>query len=397
MQFAPSARPTCVLADLTVWLCRGRFLLGRYMQRAYKTKLRLTPKQEAYFLACAGVARFVYNWALADRIERYEQGLSTNKFEQKKRFNALKHEQYPWLTEYPYVIVERAFDDLDAAYTNFFRRAKGGEAKAGFPKFKSRHKSRKSFCLGVSGVRIERDRIKLPRVGCVNLAEKGYIPTAGAKLNRVTVSEKAGEWFISAQMEVADPEPLPLNGTVGIDLGIKSLAVTSDGAAFDNPRTLTRYQKRLARLQRELSRRKKGSNNRAKTKARIAKLHNRISDTRSHTLHNISAHVVYDMQPERIVIEDLNVRGMVKNHKLAKAVSDASMGEMRRQIEYKAAWTGAEVVVADRFYPSSKTCSNCGHVKESLSLSERAYVCECCGVTLDRDYNAALNLAQYAG
>jgi putative transposase len=369
------------------------------MQRAYRTKLRLTAEQTAYFYACAGVARFVYNWALADRKQRREQGLSTSKFEQKKRFNALKLEQFPWLAEYPYVIVERAFDDLQDAYTHFFRRIKEGKEKAGFPRFKSRHTSRKSFCLGQNSVIIETGRIKLPKVGWVNLAENGYIPctgSAGVKLNRATVSERAGAWFISVQVEEPDPEPLAVAGTVGVDLGIKSLAVTSDGASFDNPKTLTRFEKRMARLQRELHRRVKGSRNRVKTKDRIAKLHAKISNVRSHTLHNISAHVVYDLAPERIVVEDLNVKGMTANHHLAKAVIDASMGELRRQIEYKAQWAGAEVIVADRWYASSKTCSNCGHVKEVLSLSERIYVCEVCGVILDRDHNAALNLAAYA-
>jgi len=366
------------------------------MQRAYRTKLRPTATQAAYFYACAGVARFVYNWALADRKSRREQGLSTNKFEQKKRFNALKHEQFPWLAEYPYVIVPYAFDDLDAAYANFFRRVKEGKEKAGFPKFKSRHTSRKSFCLGVNGVRIEKDRVKVPKIGWLNLAELGYLPTEGAKLNRVTLSEQAGHWYISAQMEVADPDPVPLSGAVGVDMGVKALAVVSDGRTFDNPKTLGKYERRLARLQRELHRRQKGSNNRAKTKGKIAKLFQRISNTRSHTLHNISAHVVYTMTPERIVVEDLNVKGMVKNHHLAKAVSDAGMGELRRQIEYKAGWTGAEVLAADRWYPSSKTCSGCGNIKPTLSLSERVYVCDRCGVSLDRDYNAALNLAAYA-
>lgn len=370
------------------------------MQRAFKTKLRPTPRQAAYFYACAGVARFVYNWALNDRIERYQQGLSTNKFEQKKRFNALKKEKFPWIIEYPYVVVERAFDDLDSAYQNFFRRVKEGKEQAGFPRFKNRHLCRKSFCLGVNGVTIESGRVRLPKVGWVNLAEKDYLPTTNAKLNRVTLTEKAGEWFVSAQVELPDPTPLELEGSagvdLGIDLGIKSLAVISDGTTFDNPKTLGKNERKLARLQRELSRRKKGSANRAKTKAKIAKLHQRIGDTRNHTLHDISAHVVYEMKPQRIVVENLNVKGMAANHSLAKAVHDASMSELRRQIEYKAAWVGAEVVVADRFYPSSKTCSGCGYVKETLGRNERTYVCERCGMVMDRDLNAAVNLANYA-
>jgi putative transposase len=369
------------------------------MHRAYRTKLRTTTTQAAYFEGCAGVARFVYNWALADRKSRYEQGLSTNKFEQKKRFNSLKTTEFPWLAQYPQVIGERAFDNLDNAYNKFFQRVKEGKEKPGFPRFKNRHNSRRSFCLGVNRIHIEHGRVKLPHIGWIKLAEKGYIPSTGSegiKLYRVTISEQAGEWFISAQMEVPDPRPLPLHGTVGIDLGVKALATTSDGSTFNNPKTLRRYEKRLARLQRELFRRQKGSSNRNKTRAKIAKLHNRIGNVRSHTLHNISAHVVYNRRPACVVVENLDVRGMGKNHRLAKAVNDAAMGKLRRQIEYKAAWSGVRVVVANRFYPSSKRCSGCGHVKESLALSERTYICENCGVVLDRDLNAALNLVQYA-
>lgn len=368
------------------------------MQRAFKTKLRLNNEQRSYFRGCAGAARFVYNWALADRIERHENGgLSTNKFEQKRRFNALKHEQFPWLVKYPYVLVERAFDDLDAAYQNFFRRVKQGAEEPGFPNFRSKHKGDLRFCLGRNGVSIEENRIKLPRIGWVTLEESGYLPTSNAKLNRATISCRAGDWYVSVQVELPEPAKPVLAGSVGVDLGVKALATTSDGRSFDNPKTLGKHERRLARLQRELNRRVKGSRNRSKTKAKIAKLHKRIADVRHHTLHDISAHVVYGLKPERIVLEDLNVKGMMANRHLSKAVADAGMGELSRQIEYKAAWLGVEVVRANRWYPSSKTCSGCGHVKPTLSLDERVYVCDCCGVSLDRDHNAALNLARYAG
>jgi putative transposase len=364
------------------------------IQRAFKTKLRLNNRQEAYFVACAGAARFVYNWALADRIERYKEGLSSTKFEQKKRFNAWKKDNAPWLAEYPYKLVDYAFDDLDAAYQNFFRRIKTGVEKVGFPKFRSRHKSVLRFSLSAASVHIEANRIKLPRIGWVTLEEANYIPTSGAKLNRVTISERAGCWYVSAQMEVPDPPQTAHQGTVGVDLGIKTLAVASDGTTFDNPKTLAKYERRLARLQCELNRRVKGSRNRSKTKTKIAKLHKRIADTRQHTLHNVSAHVVYGLAPERIVLEDLNVKGMTANHKLAKAVVDASMSELGRQIEYKAAWTGVEVVYADRWFPSSKTCSCCGHVQD-MPLSVREYKCPQCGMAISRDLNAAINLAKY--
>jgi len=365
------------------------------MQRAYKTKLRLNNEQEAYFYACAGAARFVYNWALADRIDRYQNGAqSTNKFEQKKRFNAWKKDNAPWLSEYPYVLIERAFDDLDSAYQNFFRRVKAGTEKPGFPRFRSRHRDTPRFCLGVNGIQIDRNRVKLPKIGWVTLEESDYIPSEGAKLNRVTISERAEAWYISAQMEVPDLQPVTLAGTVGVDLGVKALATVSDGTSFDNPKSLAKYERRLSRLQRESSRRAKGSKNRQKTNEKIAKLHKRVTDVRSHALHNISAHVVYAMLPERIVLEDLNIKGMTANHNLAKALADASMGELCRQIEYKAAWVGVEVEHADRWYPSSKTCSGCGNIQD-MPLNVRVYSCPQCGMVLDRDLNAARNLAQY--
>lgn len=365
------------------------------IKRAYKTKLDLNNEQRSYFVGCAGVSRFVYNWALADRKTMFEAGGKPNIYEQKKRFNSLKHEQFPWLTEYPYVIVQEAFDDLDTAYQNFFRRVKGGAEKAGFPKFKSRHTSSMSFRVRGS-VTIKDDSIKLPKVGWVRLAEKGYIPTQGYKLLFATISEKAGDWFASVQVEKEIVDVHPIGGVIGVDMGIKSLAVCSDGTTFDNPKALGKEEKKLARLQRELSRRVKGSKNRLKTKAKISKLYRKIVDTRKHTLHNISRHVTAKTMPKTVVIEDLNVKGMMANHKLAKAVADASMSEMRRQIEYKSAWNNIEIKIADRWYPSSKTCSNCGNVKDTLTLGERVYTCDCCGFSIDRDLNAALNLAALA-
>ena len=363
--------------------------------RAYKTKLDPTSKQRTYFVACAGVSRFVYNWALADRKALFESGGKPNMYEQKRRFTALKKEQFPWIDQYPYEISESSFENLDAAYLNFFRRVKEGKEKAGFPKFKSRHSSSLSFRLRRNIV-VDAGKIRLQRIGWVRLAEKDYIPAGRCKILSATVSESAGDWFVSVNVEMSIPEQTPTSSTIGVDMGIKSLAVCSDGKTFDNPKTLDKYSKRLARLQRELSRRVKGSNNRLKTKAKIAKLHRKIADTRKHTLHNISRYVTANTMPKIVVIEDLNVKGMIANRKLSKAIADSAMGELRRQIEYKAAWNNIEVKTADRFYPSSKTCSNCGNIKIELSLSERTYTCAGCGLTIDRDLNAALNLAALA-
>ena len=367
--------------------------------RAYKTKLRPTRKQQNYFYGCAGAARFVFNWALADRKNAYEEREETiNKFEQKRRFNSWKKTEAPWLAEYPYVIVPAEFDNVDRAYQNFFRRVKNGE-KPGFPKFKNRFSSSKKFTLR-GKIRTANGRVKLPRIGWVQLAERDYVPELthemgdNGRILSASIRERAGAWFISFQVEEPEPEAPQLQDKVlGVDVGIKSLAVVSDGQTFSNPKTLAKYEKKLARLQRELHRRKKGSSNREKTKKKISKLYAKIANTRAHTLHDISAHITKNEKPKAVVVEDLNVTGMLQNRRLAKAVSDASMSELKRQIDYKSTWMGTEVIYADRWEPSSKKCSNCGAVKKDLSLAERIYNCPECGLVIDRDLNAAKNLA----
>lgn len=367
------------------------------IMRAYKTKLRLTNSQTRYFSRCAAAARFVFNWALADRKATFEAGGKPNKFEQKKRFNATKDGFCSWIREYPYTLVSEEFDNVDVAYQNFFRRIKQGKTgkEAGFPKFKSKYKDKQSFVLRGS-IRVKNGRVKLPVVGWVNLAESDYVPE-NVKINFVTLSERAGEWFISFQVEQQIDNPEMATGKpLGVDVGIKSLAVCSDGKEFPNDKVLVQYEKKLARLQRELSRREKGSSNRAKTKAKIAKLHQKIANKRAHNLHNVSKYVTEHKRPSVVVIEDLNVKGMVKNHNLAKAASDVSMSELHRQIEYKATWNGIEVLKADRWFASSKTCSVCGCINSELTLAMRVYKCPNCGAEIDRDLNAAMNLAALA-
>jgi putative transposase len=194
-------------------------------------------------------------------------------------------------------------------------------------------------------------------------------------------------------MEVPEPQRVvPTGEVLGIDLGIKTLAVLSDGTVYQNPKYLEHTQRKLTHLQRKLARQQRGSNRRAKTKARIAEVHAMIANQRSDVLHKMTTEIVKTKRPLAIVIEDLNVSGMTKNHRLARSVGSASFGEIRRQIIYKCEWYGVGLVIADRFYPSSKTCSQCGNVKSALSLSERVYLCDKCGHTLDRDLNASLNL-----
>lgn len=394
------------------------------IQRAYKTKIRLNNEQEAYFYGNAGVSRFVYNWCLEKKIAvlRDENGKIPSARALKKQFNALKHQAFPWLDQYPYQIVQEAFEDCELAFKNYWRKRKEGEVARSvaklkspgkwevhvarmlrrgyqgieidphFPRFKSRARSKKSFRF-VEGVTVEERRIRLPRIGWVILEERGYLPV-GCSINSATVSCVAEDWYVSVQVEEEIPDLTPAGEPLGVDFGIKALATVSNGTVFENPKALAKSSKRLNKLYRQASRQQKGSKNQEKTYDQIAKLQHKVAGIRRNALHQVSAHVTHQEQPRSVVIEDLNVAGMLQNSKLARAISDVSFSEMRRQIEYKAKWDGIEVILADRWLASSKTCSGCGHVKTELSLSERTYRCEQCGMVLDRDLNAAVNLSR---
>lgn len=360
--------------------------------RAYKTQIKVNNKEVSLLLGYAGIKRFAWNWALA-RVQAKE--LPPNAMKIHKAWNEWKKENIPWWSEYSKAAPQEAFRDLQQAFQRFFNGLKGKGPRVGYPKFKSRHKSKKTFRL-TGSIRVEDGRIKVPRIGWLRLYEKGYIPV-GSKVTSVTISERAGRWFLSANVQIAQEASIPVEGgeVLGIDLGIKTLAVCSDGQEHPNPKALRSLEKRLARLQRRFARQEKGSNRRERTRKRIADLHYRISCIREDALHKATTTIARTKQLSVLVLEDLNVAGMVKNRKLSKAISDASLSEFRRQIEYKAERAGIEVVVADRFYPSSKRCSGCGHKKDSLSLSERTYACSECGLVLYRDLNAALNLRQW--
>ena len=382
------------------------------IQKAYKTKLVVNNREAGYLRGCAGLARFVYNWALAESKRVYEETGKTPSARNvlKKQFNAIKGNEYPWVYDYPSVISESAFDDLDNAFKHFFRRVKAGETP-GYPRFKKRG-VHDSFRLRGS-IAVEDGRIKLPRIGRLRLAEHGYLP-ADADVNTATISLSAGNWYISVQVEEPDAEPLPLTGDVlGVDLGVKVMAAVSDGTIYENPAIYRKHERRRQRLGRELSRRKQGGANWKKTKARLAKLDRKTADTRRHVQHDLSADLTRNKRPAAIVLEDLNVKGMLAKAKpkqdaateqyipngraakrgLSKSLADVGIGELRRQIVYKAGWLGIHIETADRWYASSKTCSGCGAVKSDLTLGDRTYRCEACGLVIDRDVNAAKNLA----
>ena len=359
--------------------------------RAYKTELDPNGAQVTAFLKHAGTARYAYNWGLSRQKaehETTEKRLSVYDLQK-----VWVRERPEWAAEVSAHVVRSAFANLDRAYQNFFRRLKNGE-KPGFPKFKSKKRGIGSFRL-YGSVHVRGRYVQLPRIGLVRLKEHGYLPEDGVKIVSATISETAGRWFVSlaVEQETAEPEART-EPVIGVDLGVKVLATCSDGVVYENPRPLKMTQRKVKRLQRAVSRRQKGSQNRKKAVRRLARAHYRVACVRRNAIHQATTAIT--KRAGTVVLEDLNVRGMLKNRCLAGAIGDSGFGEFRRQVEYKQAWTGGQVVIADRWLPSSKTCSCCGAVKEKLKLSERTFRCEACGFTADRDLNAAVNLRNVA-
>jgi putative transposase len=359
------------------------------MQIGYKTELNPNDKQTTLFLKHAGASRFAYNWGLSRRIQEYkETKKSSNAIEQHRQLNLAKKEEFPWMYDVSKCAPQEALRDLDRAFKNFFRRCKKGE-KPGYPRFKSKKNGIGSFRL-TGFIHIEANRIKLPRIGWVRLKEENYLPVGQPQ--QVTVSEKAGRWFVSFNVKNEMTIPTVNEGEiVGIDLGINKLATCSNGTVFDNPKSLKKKLKKLKRVQQGLSRKQKGSKNREKAKKLVQKVHYKISNIRKDALHKATSAIV-KTKPLAVVLEDLNVSGMMKNSKLSRSIADASFYEFRRMLEYKLEWIGSKALFVDTFYPSSKLCSDCGNKKDELNLSERVYVCEVCGLEIDRDLNASLNL-----
>ena len=363
--------------------------------RAHKIRLYPNNKQATYFAKACGVARFAYNWALARSKELYEQdnAYRFNEAALRRELNAIKAEQFPWMREVTKCAPQLAIkDNLKSAFKNFFAK------RADFPKF---HKKgvNDSFSLSNDQFKIKEAHVQIPKLGDVRLAEQLRF---SGKIVSATVSRRADKWFISIQVEMSKPASMHTgeNQAVGVDFGVKSLAVLSDGTVIQSSNASRKYEAQLRRLNQELSRRKgarkgeKQSANFKKTKRKITRLYARMADLRTDETHKLTTMLTQNYSV--IGIEDLNVKGMMANHKLAKFIADAALSECRRQIEYKSKVSGSRLVVADRWFASSKTCSNCGAVKETLSLSERTYHCDACGFTCDRDENAARNLQKYA-
>ena len=369
-------------------------------------------KQETKLFQYANTARFAYNWALGREQENYKNG---GKFisdgDLRKEFTQLKKtDEYAWLNNISNNVTKQAIKDACEAYRDFFK----GYTK--FPRFKSKKHSVPKFYqdnvkiqftdthVKVEGFAISKKKNK-QKLNWIRLAEYGRIPTENVKYMNPRFKYDGLNWYITVGIEYEDSTTLPLNEGIGIDLGIKDLAICSDGSTYKNinkAQKIKKLEKRKRRLQRSISRKyeknKKGesyckTSNIIKSEKELLKLNHRLTNIRQNYLHQTTTEIV-KTKPSYIVLEDLNVKGMMKNRHLSKAVQQQCFREFRRQIEYKSAWTNIQVIIADRFFPSSKLCSCCENIKKDLKLSDRIYKCEC-GNVIDRDYQASLNLKRY--
>ena len=372
--------------------------------RGYKTELKLNNVQRTACLKHAGAARYSYNWGL----RRYQEERAAGRkaptaIRLHKELNALKQRELSWMYEVSKAAPQESLRDLEKAFKHFWRRChlkKQGtwRGKAGYPRFKSKKRGIGSFRL-TGAIHIGEDWVQLPRLGKLRLKERGYLPSKAVNILSATVSEQAGRWYVSIQVEEEHAEPgIALGETIGIDLGIKAMATLSDGRVFRNAKALGSHLKVLKRLCRQHARKQQGSKNRQKAARKLARLHAHIANLRKDTLHQVTSLIVAKTKPDQerptcIVLEDLHVSGMVKNRKLSRAIVDVGFSEFCRQLEYKANQAGSLVYTVSRWEPSSKTCSWCGWVDEDLTLSDRIFSCEECGYVIDRDVNAAINLA----
>ena len=397
--------------------------------QAYRFAVDLTPAQGRAALAHAGAARVAHNWALArvkavmdQRAAERSYGMPEDMLTAsvswtlpglRKVWNANKEQVAPWWRECSKEAFNTGLDALARALKNWSESRSGTRAgrPVGFPRFKSRRRTTPSVRFTTGAIRIEPDRkhVVLPRLGRLKLHESARklarrLDNGTARIMSATLRRDGGRWHVAFCVEVdrAERRPARPASVVGVDIGVKHLAVLSTGELVDNPRHLAAAQARLRRLGRALSR-KTGPDRRTGQRpsmrwhracARLGRAHARVSNLRRDGLHKLTTRLA--REHGTVVVEDLNVAGMLRNRKLARHIADAGFGELRRQLAYKTEWNGGRLIVADRWYPSSKTCSGCGAVKTKLALSERTYTCTTCGLTLDRDLNAARNLAALA-
>lgn len=360
---------------------------------AHKIALAPNNVQRTHLAQAAGTARFAYNWALAQWKEQYEAYKEDDslpkpsQFSLRRQLNSIKREQFPWMLNVTKNAPQMAIIQLGTAFKNFF------EGRAGYPVFRKKG-IQDRFTITNDQFRVEGSRIRIPKLGWVRMREALRFT---GKIQSATISRVADRWFVSISVDTEDLSHLPKaknQGAVGVDLGVNALATLSTGETFVGPKPHKALLKRIKLLSRSLSRKQKGSSNRNKAKERLARLHARVANIRRDSLHKLTSQLT---QHHPIIgIEDLNVSGMVKNRHLSRSINDMGFFEFRRQLEYKASMRGNEVVVIDRWFPSSKTCSACGHKRETLPLFIRQWKCDGCGQQHDRDINAAINLKNMA-
>lgn len=361
------------------------------MTRAYKFRLYPTASQQEQIPRNFGCVRYVFNYFLAQRQEQYrETGTSPTWYQQSKRLTALKQE-LPWLREADSTSLQAALQNLDAAFQNFFRRVKQGEVP-GYPHYKSKHDSRQSYTSKCSktNIRVLDGMVQMPKLGRVKCRVSKDVK--GRILSATVSRSPGGRYFVAlCCTDIGLEKFSPTGAAIGLDMGVKSLAVSSDGVEYVNHKCFTGSQKKLARLQRRLSRKTKGSRRYEKARVKVARLHEHVANQRNDMLHKLTTELV--RQNDIICLEDLVPKNMVRNHKLAKSILDAGWGEFRRQLAYKTEWYGRMLVIIDRFYPSSQLCSACGTKwAGTKDLSVRIWTCPKCGMRHDRDYNAAKNI-----
>lgn len=390
-------------------------------------KIELVPnnKQKSYFRKAFGCARLAYNWGLAEWQRRYKEGDKVDAYGLKKAFNAMKKEEFPFVVEVTKYATQQPFINLGKAFKKFFDDLKKGIVS--YPRFKRKKDNEGSFYIGGDAVSLsdinlnsknfknishnekqKRQYLKVPNLGWVKMTERlRFI----GKVNSVVISQQGNKYFASFSVQITEEEykrthPKAFsdkaNRKAGIDLGIKSALILSDGVAIDTPKPLKNNLRKIKRISRQLDKRvhvrnkqerlegKKKSNNYRKLSVRLSNAQRKVANIRRDFTQKVTT--ILTTHYTHIALEDLNVKGMMRNHRLAQSVSDVAFGVLRRQIEYKSLLNGIKVLKADRFYPSSKTCSRCGHVKQDLKLSDRTYYCSNCGAVIDRDYNASLNL-----
>ena len=388
-------------------------------------KIELVPnnKQKTYFRKAFGCARLAYNWGLAEWQRRYKEGEKCSATDIQKAFDAIKGEQYPFVYEVTKYACARSFANLGKAYKKFFEDLKKGVVS--YPQFKRKKDYQGSFYFAevklsdtntnskvfkkmTHNERLKRQYLKVPNLGCVKMTRRVRFD---GKINGVVISQEGNKYFASFSMLITEDEykrthpHVTCNNkkdSLGVDIGIKSALVLSDGISVESPKPLKNNLRKIKRLGRQLDKRThartkqerlsgvKKSNNYRKLSLKLANAQRRVANIRRDFTQKVTT--ILTTHYGQIAVEDLNVKGMVKNHRLAQSVSDVAFGELLRQIEYKSAYNGVTVQKADRFYPSSKTCSVCGHVKHDLKLKDRTYRCDKCGSVIDRDYNASLNL-----